>query len=81
MMSKNIFYIAGVLVALLMIVASCKKEDVEIPVPEECPNIGFDGININESFSSTTTYGSVFYAHNAVSLQGKYRDYSGLGTN
>jgi hypothetical protein len=80
MMSKNVFYIAGVLVALLMIVASCKKEDIEVPIPEKCPNIGFDAININESFSSTT-YGSVFYAHNAVSMQGKYRDYSGLGTN
>lgn len=80
MMCKNVFYIAGVLVALLMIVASCKKEDVEVPIPEKCPNIGFDAININESFSSTT-YGSLFYAHNAVSMQGKYRDYSGLGTN
>lgn len=79
-MSKNVFYIVGVLVALLITVASCKKEDVEIPIPEKCPNIGFDAININESFSSIT-YGSVFYAHNAVTMQGKYRDYSGLGTN
>lgn len=79
-MSKNVFYIVGVLVALLMTVASCKKEDVEVPIPEKCPNIGFDAININESFSSIT-YGSVFYAHNAVTMQGKYRDYSGLGTN
>ncbi|WMX15744.1 hypothetical protein [Aureispira sp. CCB-E] len=79
-MSKSIFYIVGVLVALLMTVVSCQKEDVEVPIPEKCPNIGFDVVNINESFSSTT-YSPVFYAHNSVTMQGKYKDYSGLGQN
>jgi len=79
-MNKSSFYILSLLGALLITVVSCKKEDVGVPTPEKCPKIGFDVISINESFLSTT-YGSAFYAHNSVTMQGKYTDYSGLVAN
>lgn len=83
-MNKNIFYIVSVLVALLMTVVSCEKEDVIDPVPEtnctSCPCVEFDGAGINESLSSTT-YSPAFYFQGGVAVKGKYNDYSGLGSN